>query len=76
MFDIHACPTCGSRRIKRVRRDFVDEFRGKRYSVPDLEFHECPACGEQVFQAEAMRKIEAVSPAFAGRRRRKARQAG
>ena len=30
-----------------------------------LEFHECPACGEKVFDREAMRKIQTHSPAFA-----------
>ena len=28
------------------------------------EFHECPACGEKVYDREAMRKIEAHYPAF------------
>jgi YgiT-type zinc finger domain-containing protein len=59
------CPTCGSREIRKVRRDFAAEFRGQPYTVPDLEFFECPACGEKVFDREAMRRIEACSPAFA-----------
>jgi predicted RNA-binding Zn-ribbon protein involved in translation (DUF1610 family) len=33
--------------------------------VRDLEYYECPVCGEQVFDREEMRKIEARSPAFA-----------
>jgi len=59
------CPTCGSREIRKVRRDFAGDFRGCPYTVPDLEFFECPACGEKVFDREAMRRIEAYSPAFA-----------
>ncbi len=62
---ITTCPTCGSKRINRVRRDWTDKFQGKKYTVPDLEFYECPVCGEKVYDREAMRKIEAHSPAFA-----------
>jgi len=32
--------------------------------VPNLEFYECAKCGERVYDREAMRKIEAYSPAF------------
>jgi YgiT-type zinc finger domain-containing protein len=62
---ITSCPTCGSRRIQKVRRDFEGEFDGGRYKVQALDFYECPACKEQVFDREAMRRIESVSPAFA-----------
>jgi YgiT-type zinc finger domain-containing protein len=48
-----------------VRRDLAGEFEGRVYTVPDLEFFECPACGEKVFDKAAMRKIEGCSPAFA-----------
>jgi YgiT-type zinc finger domain-containing protein len=72
MLKITICPTCGSDRIRLVRRDLPGEFRGQPYIVPDLEFHECPNCGEHVYDAQAMRKIEAVSPAFAKRRKKKA----
>ena len=30
-----------------------------------LIFHECPICGERVFDRAAMRRIEAASPVFA-----------
>jgi len=59
------CPTCGSERIRRVRRDYARTYRGKPYVVPQLVFHECANCGEQVFSAEAMRKIESCRPAVA-----------
>jgi len=42
----------------------MGEFRGQPYTVPDLEFYECPDCGERIYDREAMRKIEAYSPAF------------
>ena len=65
MIDIQKCPTCGSTKIRKVRRNWRGEFEGRAYTVPDLEFHECPECGEKVYGREAMRKIEARSPAFA-----------
>lgn len=51
-------------KIKKVRRDLSGTFEGETYVVPSLDFYECPACGEKVFDREAMRKIEAHSPAF------------
>jgi YgiT-type zinc finger domain-containing protein len=71
MIKITTCPTCGSKKIKRLKRDWVDEFKGETYIVPALEFYECPDCGERLYDAQAMRKIEAHSPAYAKKRRRK-----
>ena len=65
MVEITFCPSCGSKRIKRVRCDWTGEFQGLTYTVPDLEFHQCPDCGEKVYDREAMRRIQAQSPAFA-----------
>jgi YgiT-type zinc finger domain-containing protein len=62
--NITTCPSCGSKKIKRVRRDATRNFKGKEYTVPDLEYYECPDCGEKVYDREAMRQIEAHSPAF------------
>ena len=64
MITITKCPSCGSNRIKKVRRKWTAQFHGQTYSVPRLEFHECPACGEEVYNHEAMSKIEAHSPAL------------
>ena len=63
--EIPVCPSCGSERIKRVRRNWSGEYGGQTYTVPSLEFHECPDCGERVYDRYAMRRIEAHSPAFA-----------
>ncbi len=71
MIQITICPSCGSDKIKRVQQDWTDEFKGKTYTVPDLEFYACPDCGEKVYDPQAMRKIEAHSPAFAKARVRK-----
>ena len=59
------CPTCGSDKIKKVWRKRTGTFHGGAYSIPRLEFYDCPACGEKVYDREAMRKIEAHSPALA-----------
>ena len=64
LIQINKCPTCGSGRIKWVRRNWTDSFKGKPYTVPNLEFYECPDCGERVYDRDAMRKIEAHSPAY------------
>ncbi len=64
MFRITSCPTCGSDRIKRVRRKWTGEYQGETYTVPDLESYECPNCGEKIYDRDAIRKIEAHSPAF------------
>ena len=65
MKKITKCPSCGSVKIKRVRRKWSGECRGRSYTVENLEFYECPDCNEQVYDPEAMRAIEANSPAFA-----------
>ncbi|MEW6686143.1 MAG: type II toxin-antitoxin system MqsA family antitoxin [Candidatus Edwardsbacteria bacterium] len=64
MLHITLCPSCGSDKLKRVRRNVSGEYHGQSYSVPSLEFYECPACGEKIYDREAMRKIEAYSPAY------------
>ena len=62
---ITECPTCGSGKIRRAKRNLRRSYRGQTYVVPNLHFLECPDCGERVYDREAMRKIEAYSPAYA-----------
>ena len=64
MLNITCCPTCGSDKIKKVRRTWVGESGGETYKVPSLVYHECPACGEKVLSPEAIGRIEAISPAL------------
>ena len=64
--EIKICPTCGSGKIKRVRRNCRRTALGRSYTVPSLEFYECPDCGEKLYDSEAMEKIEAASPGFSG----------
>ena len=71
LIKIGRCPTCGSSGIKWVRRNWRDTFQGKPYTVPNLEFYECPDCGERLFDHNAMQKIEAHSPAYAKLRAQK-----
>jgi YgiT-type zinc finger domain-containing protein len=71
VFRIKICPTCGSEKIKKVRRDLIGRFAERSYTVPSLEFYECPDCGEKVYDRDAMQKIESVSPAFHKPRNRK-----
>ena len=61
---IKTCPTCGSNKIKRVVRDVTRKYKGQTYTVPKVEFYECPNCGEKVYDREAMLKIESYSPAY------------
>jgi YgiT-type zinc finger domain-containing protein len=61
---IKTCPTCGSEKIKRVVRDVVRKYKDQSYSVPAVEFFECPTCGVKVYDREAIQKIEAYSPAY------------
>jgi len=63
-FQINTCPTCGSDQIRRVVRDIVRKYKGQTYTVPKVEFYDCPNCGEKVYDREAMLKIEFHSPAY------------
>ncbi len=65
MNTITKCPSCGSEKITKVRRKWSGEYKGQLYTVDNLEFYECPDCDERVYDPEAMRAIEANSPAFA-----------
>jgi YgiT-type zinc finger domain-containing protein len=70
---ITTCPTCGSSTIREVRKTVKRTHAGKTYAVPDLVFWECPACGERLYDRDAMRRIEAHSPAYHKARRAAAR---
>ena len=73
MIKITICPTCGSDKIKKVRRNWTGKAQGKTYTVPNLEYYECPDCHEKVYDREAMRKMQAYSPAYSKRQLRVAR---
>ena len=62
-FAIKTCPVCGHD-IDKVKEDWAGEYKDQKYIVHDLEYYLCRNCGERVYPHEAMRKIEASSPAF------------
>jgi YgiT-type zinc finger domain-containing protein len=68
-FNVSACPACGSTTIRTVRGDWSGTFKRKHYVVKDLRYFHCPRCGEKVYGPDAMRRIEAASPAFSKIRR-------
>ena len=55
---LSVCPNCYSKNLKSVRRTVSGTHQGRRYSVPGVEFYECPDCGEQIYDPVAMRQIE------------------
>ncbi len=57
---INTCPTCGQRKIERQRSTLKLEVREQTYEITDLELDVCLNCGEQLFDLEASRRIEAV----------------
>lgn len=52
------CPNCYGKNLKKVRRTVSGTRQGKGYSVPGVEFYECPDCGERTYDPVAMRQIE------------------
>jgi len=61
---IKTCPTCGSDKIQPVINDVTRKYKSQAYTVPAVEFYECPNCGEKVYDKAAMRKIAEYSPAY------------
>ncbi len=64
MVKIHTCPSCGSKKIKHVRRNLIGKVMSHSYTVPNLDLYECLSCKEKIYDRRAMKKIEAYSPAF------------
>ena len=63
-FIIKTCPTCASNKIQLVIRDVIRKYKGQTYTVPAVEFYECPNCSEKVYDKAAIQKIENYSPAY------------
>ena len=61
---ISSCPTCGSAKIRRVRKTIERTYRDRTYMVPNVSFWECADCSERLFDRDAMHRIEACSPAY------------
>jgi YgiT-type zinc finger domain-containing protein len=63
MLEIKNCPVCGNN-VKIVNQDWVGEFKGQNYVVTNLEYYICEQCGEKIYPRDAIRRIEASSPAY------------
>ncbi len=60
------CPTCGR---KGMRRQLLDvKLDGGKRVARGIEVDVCPHCGEQLYDPEAMRAIEAACPPRRGRK--------
>ena len=55
---IKTCPMCGSKRIRRLKRDIESTRRGQTLVAHNIEVEECPDCGERLFSPEAIESIE------------------
>ncbi len=71
MLKITICPTCGSDKIKLVKRDWTSQYRGQSYTVLGLEYYECADCNEKVYDRQAIQRMQKYSPAFAKKRHSK-----
>ena len=63
------CPTCGSPKIRLVRKDLTFINRGREVTVPQVECEECPDCREVITDYAANQYIDSV---VFGRERRQA----
>jgi len=61
MIHLRTCPTCGSRAMKPAHGTVVFRVKRRQIKVPDLDFLRCNVCGEELFDSEANRKIDAFS---------------
>lgn len=75
MTNITLCPSCGSKKIKKVQENWKGEFHGQTYTVPALNFYACQNCGEKIYDRESMQKIQFYSPAYIEHREIKIKQA-
>lgn len=54
------CPTCGSPKIRLIKKDLAFTHRGREIVVPLVECEECPACGEVITDYAANQYIDSV----------------
>lgn len=68
---IKTCPTCGSKRIRRIKRDIESRRGVDPYVAHDIEIEECPDCGERLFSPDALAAIRDQQPDITKRSIRK-----
>ena len=54
------CPTCGSRKIRVMKRDLEFVHRGQKIIVPQVECEECQSCGEVITDYAANQYIDSI----------------
>lgn len=59
---IKVCPMCGSKRIRRVKRDIESRKGGAVFTARGIEVEECPDCGERLFSPESLDAIASQKP--------------
>jgi len=55
---LNVCPNCGNKNLKKVHKTVTGTRNGKRYSAPNVDYYECPDCGERIYDPAAIRQIE------------------
>jgi hypothetical protein len=51
--------------MRRIRGDVTIDVAGICFVAPNVEYEDCPDCGEQIFDLAAMEKINAHRPSAA-----------
>jgi putative zinc finger/helix-turn-helix YgiT family protein len=51
------CASCGSEKVKKVRRDYATKYNQVPISIEGAEMYECSACGERFFTPEQARAV-------------------
>ena len=65
---LNECPTCGSRKIRVVKKDLEFVHHGRKVIVPEVECEECQNCSEVITDYAANQYIDSV--VFGQERRR------
>ncbi len=53
------CSFCGNRNFRNKEVQYIYKHDGKYFIVNNVPCEECEYCGEQYFEAQALKKIEA-----------------
>ena len=57
MLKLTVCPTCGSRKLRRIRGTVSGSVQGRRYAVEGVSYYACPECDERIYDRKAMAEI-------------------
>ena len=59
-YRLKLCPTCGSPKIRLIKKDLIFTRQEREIVVPRVECEECPACGEVITDYAANQYIDSV----------------